>query len=283
MTTTALTDEAEGLRERVGTLLGRLWAPVIATIARARHARMFHPDGHTFTGVAVAADDPSGPHDPALMAVGRALTGRVLARFSGALWRGEVEHLDVLGLALRFRTGSAPFDAAARPGDTDLLTATIRSPLTLLAAPFVTDASDFVGNRYWAVSPFAVPDARVELRLVPIHDGPHEGSRLERLRAAVDAGRAAWWLQARRTLHLRWQRIARITITGALDVDQAALRFDPFRGALRPVGLIHAIRRAAYPASQGARPSHAASVTIVDGPGPAGATVAACGPSRSSP
>lgn len=250
---------ADGVRERVGSVIGRLWAPVIAALARARRARMFHPDGHTFAGVARAASEPGAPADAELAAIGEALAGRVLARFSGALWRGEVERFDVLGLALRFRPGTgAPLDHQPRPGDTDLLTATIRSPLTMLAAPLFTDASDFAGNRYWAVSPFAVPGARVELRLVPAFTPPREGTRLERLRAAVAAGRATWWLEARRTLHLRWQRVASVAIEREVTVDQAALRFDPFRGVLRPVGLIHAIRRAAYPASQDARPARVA-------------------------
>jgi hypothetical protein len=248
--------EQEGLRERAGAWIGRAWAPLIAAIARLRRARMFHPDGHTFTGVVepAAEHDDRAPTDPSLARLAEVLGSRVLARFSGALWRGEVEHLDVLGLALRFRTSKADFDHRPLAGDTDLLTATIRSPLTMLGAPFVTDASDFVGNRYWAVSPFELDGVRFELRLVPVSGGPSTGTRLERLRAAVATGRAAWWLDARRTLHLRWHRVARVQLDAPVALDQAALRFDPFRGVLRPVGLVHAIRRAAYPASQDARP-----------------------------
>ena len=256
MSVTSVRVEPEGLRERAGSWIGRAWAPFIAAIARLRRARMFHPDGHTFTGVVEPFRDEDGraPSDPALLDLAGALGSRVLARLSGALWRGEVEHLDVLGLALRFRPSAQPFDHRPHAGDTDLLTATIRSPLTMLGAPLVTDASDFVGNRYWAVSPFVFDGTRLELRLVPVTGGPSAGTRLERLRAAVATGRAAWWLDARRTLHLRWHRVARITLEAPIELDQDALRFDPFRGVLRPVGLVHAIRRAAYPASQGSRP-----------------------------
>lgn len=257
--------ESEGLRERVGSAIGRLCAPVVSALARARHGRMFHPDGHVFAGTCDPEDDPDprAAADPELAAIGAMLDGRVIARFSGALWRGDVERFDVLGLALRFRKGLGELDHRPRPDDTDLLTATIRSPLTMLASPLFTDASDFAGNRYWAVSPFEVPGARVELRLVPAHKSPARGTRLERLREAVTSGRAVWWLQARRTLHLRWRRVARIEIDRELDIDQAALRFDPFRGALRPVGLVHAIRHAAYPASQDARPAaDEASATV---------------------
>lgn len=237
---------AEGARERAGDVLGALAAPAVALIAQLRRARMFHPEGLTFVGRSVAVDGP-------FRELGHDLQGRVLARASAALWRGDFEHLDVLGMALRFRRNGAEFDAHARPGDQDLLTATIRSPLTMLASPFFTDASDFVGNTYWAVSPFQADAGRVELRLVPVDPARYPGRRSARLLAAVQAGRASWWLEARRTLHLTWHRVARIDLEREVAIDQAALFFDPFRGTLRPVGVVHAIRHATYAASQRTR------------------------------
>lgn len=239
----------DGLRESIGESIGELWAPAVSAITRWRHARMFHPSGITFAGI---SQPVAGPFEQ----LGDELRGRVLARLSAALWRGGFEHLDVLGLALRFRRGhGADLDERAAPGDQDLLTATIRSPLTMLAAPLFTDATDFAGNTYWAVSPFAHDVGRIELRLVPI-DPPKRtpASRADRLRAAVEAGRAAWWLQARRTLTVHWHPVARIDLDHELSLDQAQLAFDPFRGRLRPVGLVHAIRRAVYSAGQASRP-----------------------------
>jgi hypothetical protein len=236
-------------RETIGEAIGELWAPAISAITRWRHARMFHPSGITFAGT---SQPVAGPFE----ALGRELSGRVLARLSAALWRGGFEHLDVLGFALRFRRGAgADLDERPAPGDQDLLTATIRSPLTMLASPLFTDATDFAGNTYWAVSPFAHELGRIELRLVPI-DPPNRtpDSRADRLRAAVAAGRGAWWLQARKTLTLHWHSVAHIDLDHELALDQAQLAFDPFRGALRPVGLVHAIRRAVYIAGQAARP-----------------------------
>lgn len=101
----------------------------------------------------------------------------------------------------------------------------------------------------------AVLAMRFELRLVPV-DPPKRvpGTREDRLRHAVDEARAAWWLQARRTLTLRWHSIDFIELERAVDLDQATLAFDPFRGALHPVGLVHAIRRAVYAAGQATRP-----------------------------
>lgn len=241
-----------GPREQLGAAIGSLLAPTVAALTRLRHARMFHPVGHTFAGHAVGV---AGPFE----ALGRELTGRVLARMSAALWRSGWEHLDVLGLALRFRRGpGSELDERAAPGDQDLLTATIRSPFTMLASPFFTNAHDFMDNRYWAVSPFEhAKVGRVELRLVPIttpyHD-PRRASRAERLLAAVDDGRAGFWLQARRTLTLRWVTCARVQLDRLIVLDQARLAFDPFRGRLRPVGVVHAIRRPVYAAGQQARP-----------------------------
>lgn len=241
-----------GLREQLGAAIGSLWAPAVTTLTKLRHARMFHPVGHMFAGHAVGV---AGPFET----LGRELTGRVLARMSAALWRSGWEHLDVLGLALRFRRGPGPeLDERAAPGDQDLLTATIRSPLTMVASPLFTNTHDFMQNKYWAVSPFEHAKlGRIELRLVPIvtpYRDPRRATRAERLLSAVDAGRAAFWLQARRTLTLRWVTCARVQLERLIVLDQARLAFDPFRGRLRPVGLVHAIRRAVYAAGQQARP-----------------------------
>lgn len=240
---------SNGLREQVGGAIGKLWAPAVAGIAKLRHARMFHPVGHTFGGRVSGLDSPFGD-------LGERLAGHVIARLSGALWKAPVERFDVLGIALRFR--SAPvFEAIPADGDQDLLFATIRSPLTMLLSPLFTDASDFVTNRYWAVSPFALPSGdRVELRLSPETHTKQPGRRDDRLRAAVEAGEATWVLEARKTLTLTTHPVARIHLDHAIELDQDALHFDPFRTGrgVQPVGVIHAIRRAAYSASQAARP-----------------------------
>lgn len=211
---------------------------------------MFHPVGVTYAGYATLVDGP-------FERLGHELTGRVLARSSAALWR-RWEHLDVLGFALRFRRGLGPdLDEVPQAGDQDLLTATIRSPLTMVASPLFTNAREPV-QTYWAVSPFEHAIGRVELRLVPVARASHRvGARMERLEEAVRAGEATWWLQARPTLTARWHRVVRVQLDHRVEVDQEALAFDPFRGTLRPVGVVQAIRRAVYAASQAARPRDA--------------------------
>jgi hypothetical protein len=49
--------------------------------------------------------------------------------------------------------------------------------------------------------------------------------------------------------------VARIDLDQPVELDDRALRFDPFRSGagIVPVGFVHAIRRAAYAASQHAR------------------------------
>ena len=80
------------------------------------------------------------------------------------------------------------------------------------------------------------------------------GDRGDRLHDAVRAGHAVWRLEARKTLHLGWHPVARIELTHPLALDQEALAFDPFRGRLRPVGVVQWIRKAVYAAGQRARP-----------------------------
>ena len=239
-------------REGAGDLIGRLLAPLVAPISRARRARMFHPDGRTF----VARVEPI-ESDSSLASVGAALAGAGLARFSGALWRRGFEHLDVLGVALRFRHERIT-DAFALPGDQDLLFATIRSPFTMPFAPLTTDAHDFMANRYWAVSPFDAPlVGRVKFRLSPRN--PPRSSRLPRdegLESIVASNLSSWDIEVRRTFTVSWTAVACLTLEGVATIDQATLRFSPFRcgRGIVPRRLVHAIRRATYAASQAARP-----------------------------
>src|SRR4051794_6087445 len=86
----------DGWRERLGDAIGAAWAPLIARIAKARHARMFHPEGTLFSGSILAVVESP------FTDVAAQLGPHVLARFSGALRRKGRESLDVLGIALRF-------------------------------------------------------------------------------------------------------------------------------------------------------------------------------------
>lgn len=241
--------------EKLGMAVGRCLAPITATLSRARHARMFHPDG-----IVLQANVEPATQNRAFLALATRLSGIALVRFSSALWRGGRALPDVLGAAIRF--GWAP----AQPGQAqqDLLLATIRHPFTLPLAPLGTNFLSFLWNHYHAVSPFDVDGVgRVKLRLrSPRLLNGLELSRAEHLREAVRDGRARFELQLRRLavnpLARHWEPVARLTLLGEFDADQAALRFSPFRAGagIRPVGFVHALRLAAYAASQDARPLH---------------------------
>jgi hypothetical protein len=241
------------VRERIGTAIGKALAPVVAAVSRFRRARTFHPRGIVFVG-------RSEPFIGGAFAnLGADLAGSILVRCSGALWKQQLEHFDVLGMALRFRRSARAFDHRALPGDRDLLFATIRSPFTMMFSPFTTNAHDFLANRFFAVAPFEVHGHdRVELRLVAIDPPKNQGIRADKLRAAALAGRCVWHLEAKKTLTRDWHPVARVTFDREYDVDQEALHFDAFRtgAGLQPVGVVHAIRKAVYAASQAARPAH---------------------------
>lgn len=241
--------------EKLGIAVGAMMAPVTAALSRARRARMFHPDGLVFQ-----ANVEPATLNPHLLPLARRLSGIALVRFSSALWRGGRTWPDVLGAAIRFGWVGVTPDQAQQ----DLLLATIRYPWTMPFAPLATNFLSFLWNHYHAVSPFEVEGVgRVKLRLRSprLWNGASK-SRDSHLRDATAEGRARFELQLRRLdvtpLARHWQPLARVTLIREADVDQAALRFSPFRAGagIRPAGFVHALRLAAYAASQDARPDH---------------------------
>ena len=179
----------------------------------------------------------------------------MLVRIAGRLWQREHQWFEILGVGLRIRTGDGEALERARATDQDLEFSTVRSPLSALLAPLLTDASNLL-NTYWALSPFATPPlGRVELRLRPIARADIGGSPIARVREAVRRGHAGWDLEARRVLSARWSPVARIALEREVVLDQRALSFEPVRDGARlsPVGAVHAIRRAASAVRQRAR------------------------------
>jgi hypothetical protein len=166
-----------------------------------------------------------------------------------------------LGVALRLRE-SESVTTEILSSDQDLLFATIISPFTMPLAPFTTNAHDYLANKYWAVSPFRVGQARhVKFRLSPACRTEQSSSGLgrdEALISAVERARVPFRLEARHTFQLTWQPLATVWLTEQLAIDQEALRFVPFQNGrgIVPCGFVHALRRGTYAASQRARPSH---------------------------
>jgi hypothetical protein len=240
-----------------GLLAGIALAPVTGLLSAARRSRMFHP-----SGLVCSAHAEPLPGDGRARDVAERLAGPVLLRWSSAWWKTG-EWIDVLGCALRFSHG--PLDSEPKPGDQDLLLATIQRPWTMPFAPWTTRDHDYLANAYFGVSPFEVaPLGRIEWRLTARSPAPGTGSRQQRLEAAISAASAVLFLEwspypgpLRKPVSARFEPLLRIQLTGFVDLDQRSLRFDPFRNGrgIQPVGFVHAMRRAAYWTSQRARPS----------------------------
>ena len=240
------------IREAAGLILGAFTAPFFAVVSFLRHARTFHPDGVVYVADGHRHVDVADEN----AAIADRLIGSAMVRFSGALWRRGFEHFDVLGIALRFRRTDDP---TVRPADSDqdLLFATIRSPFTMPISPLTTRPGDYLGNTYYAVSPFVDESGRkVKFRIVPeCAESDASASRNDRLKQAFDRAPVRLRLDVRKTFARAWKPLAVIALKTEIAVDQQALRFSPFQTGrgLRPRGLVHALRRAAYPASQWGR------------------------------
>ncbi len=246
------------LSEKCGHVGGVLLAPLTAALSGFREARMFHPDGVVYSAV---LEPRASTHD--LQSVAERLGNTALVRFSSAVWRSGHDFPDVMGVALRFPLTAASGMAQVQ----DLLLATIRFPWTMPFAPFATNFRSFLWNHYHAVSPFEVDGVgAVKFRL----RSPRLGNglpvtRAEHLARVTAEGGAAFELQLRRLRvpfwTRRWEPIGRLVLAAPLAVDQAALRFSPFNSSagIRPTGFVHALRVAAYAASQSARPANEAA------------------------
>jgi hypothetical protein len=240
-----------------GWLAGLALSPITGGLSALRQSRMFHP-----RGLVCEAEVEAAAQTPVSRELAVRLAGPALLRWSSAWWK-QGEATDVLGCALRF--SSQPLRSEPHPGDQDLLLATIQRPWSMGAAPWTTDTHDFLANHYYGVSPFLVAGRRVEWRLTPELGAPPGQSRAERLERALHEGAclrleladyAGWW---RRPLDSSFESVVRVRLRRFLDLDQDALRFDPFRAGrgIEPVGFVHAMRRATYLTSQRARPRHA--------------------------
>jgi hypothetical protein len=233
--------------ERVGRAAGWLLAPMTGTLSLLRQARMFHPEGTVYRAAVEAVPGPYAN-------VARRIEGPALARLSTALWRSGREWPDALGFALRI--GREP-GIEAKPGDQDLLFATIRFPWTLPFSPLSTRQHDYLANDYFAVAPFEVEGVgRAKLRLRgPRPTGLQGDDRGEKLQNAIQRGEAVFRFEL--FVNGRWEAIATVRLEERVELDQAALRFWPDRAGrgFVPRGFVEAMRKGTYFLSQAARPA----------------------------
>ncbi|WP_373046134.1 hypothetical protein [Vulgatibacter sp.] len=246
------------LREWAGLAGGVALAPFTGATAWMRQARTFHPEGAIFR----AAVNPLVSQGPDGVLAAH-LAGEALVRLSSAVWRGGREWIDILGCAVRFRSERIPSVIPAA-NDQDLLCATIRSPWTMPFAPVSTHWHDFLRNDYYAVSPFSVEGlGRVKFRITTARTALPGRDRSERLQVAVESGLASLRLEFRPVGGRVWKPLCAVRLLERLDLDQEALRFDPFRAGrgIRPVGFVQYLRPASYRASQRLRPRSTAEQT----------------------
>jgi hypothetical protein len=224
--------------------------------ASLRHARLFHPDGITYR-----AEVKECPARESLRPLAVRLAGPALVRLSSALWRGQREWPDVLGLAVRLRSEETVTEQPSE-GDQDLLFATVRSAWTLGFAPLTTDTHDWLENDYYAVSPFQVSElGRAKLRITSSRADAPGDTRVEKLEAALHAGQARFTLEVfprRGEAAGRWHPLAELRLVEQVTLNPATLRFWPFRNGrgLQPVGFVHSLRIPTYRQSQQARALH---------------------------
>jgi hypothetical protein len=244
------------LSEDLGRVIGALWGPAVRAGAALRHARLFHPEGITYRAEVIEC-----PARESLRPLAARVAGPALVRLSSALWRGQREWPDVLGLAVRLRSEEAITEEPA-PGDQDLLFATVRSPWTLGLAPLTTDTHDWLENDYYAVSPFRVSGlGRAKLRITSSRAAAPGDTRVERLEAALHAGQARFTFEVfprRGEAAGRWHPLAELRLVEQVTLDPVTLRFWPYRTGrgIRPVGFVHALRIPTYRQSQEARTLH---------------------------
>lgn len=190
-----------------------------------------------------AAVRPFFIRDRGAALVARRLAGPALVRFSTFLWPGE-EWADVLGCAVKFGAGEGQ---AVPPGarEQDLLFASVRSPWTAVPAAFTTRRHDFLDNDYYAPLTFFIPEiGRVKLRLVSRHRAPPGADRVDRLRRAVDAGRASLQLEYRGLgVRRSWRPVVQLGLVALTDMDARSVPFSFFRAGrgIEPRGLLGAL------------------------------------------
>lgn len=220
----------------LGALVGLVVAVGVFFRSLLLAARSFHASGTVCKAELTALDDT----------VGKRLAGSARVRLSGASEPEGSPKQSILGMALEIG------------GEQDLPLATFESFLKASEATANTNVTDYLANQYSSVTPWRVAGRTVWFRAIPAEQAAATGTRVERLDAAIAAGRATFTLELRDgpgpdgALHAR---IAELRLTERLPLDDASFRISMLRTAfgLVPTGFRNGIRLVAYPASQLAR------------------------------
>jgi len=216
-------------------------AAVMGAASAVRRKRVFHPDGVAFhatlqvTGASHGARllDEAGTHDAVVR----------LSRGAGL----PASLPDVLGLALRVPEAHGP------GRDQDLLLVTSGSRPVLRHA--LVPVRSFAHERWSSLVPYRVGGRTVVFGARRLHGDEPDAVTLEDLRHGATPPSFALELAEPRG---DWEQVGVIRLHAPLPDDEGrALRFDPSHagGGIEPVGVVQAVRRLAYRASQAARPT----------------------------
>jgi hypothetical protein len=220
---------------------GPIVGAVFGALTRARGARVFHPTGTGYHADVVIT--PNGRPTGASL-LDQAGSYHALVRFSRGA--GLPDPLpDVLGLAIKI------IDAHGLGRDQDFLLVSSASPP--IGRHFLVPATGFLGRQFSSVLPYLV-GRRIRLfgavpRTPAMHDG---GTALAEVHVAARTGDLRFELTMAGAIG-SWRGIGELLVSSPLsDEDAEALRFNPWhRGpGITPIGVLQALRGAAYPGSQ---------------------------------
>ncbi|MEV1331989.1 phosphodiesterase [Micromonospora costi] len=217
-----------------------------AVLARLRRARLFHPDGRSFTGQVTIWGTPGPPTGVALLDQ----PGRYAAtiRFSKGL-STPGSWPDVLGLAVRLHA-AGPFD---------LLVGSSAAPPLLRAMSL--PRRRFAGT-YSTVTPLRTARRRVWLGLLADPESPDLGRSLAQVAAAARTGEPRLVLAVASAVG-PWRPLGEVSVGDQLSARQdAALAFDPIGNVpagLWATGPLAWLRDQTYRGSRAARGASAQS------------------------
>ena len=189
------------ISELFGFILGYPLGLFFAAGSILRNSRFFHLRGLLFKG-----EIESYPESPLKF------PRHVLIRFSSAWWKFR-EWPDALGVAIRMSEKEIT-NPEATPGDIDLLFASFQRPWQIIFSPLLTDHTDFLANKYFAISPFSVSrKMKVDFMIDPARGGRSGDTREEKLLGSVIGGRVILRLLMKVRGQENWKMLVRILVT----------------------------------------------------------------------
>ncbi|HZG94980.1 MAG TPA: hypothetical protein VEZ46_09720 [Mycobacteriales bacterium] len=223
-------------------LVMRATATIFGVLSAIRGARIFHPKGAAFE--ATVEIEPTGPAYGVPLLDTRAAHPAVVRLSRGA---GLPEPApDILGVAIRL----TDVHGAALHQDLLLASSRERPGVRHLMVP----APGFAGHLFSSILLYRVGDQQL---LIGARTPAGAVHTIDEATAAAEAGDLRFELLVAPVFG-RWRRVGTVSVRHRLpQAASEALRFNPWNtgGGIMPAGPLQRLRRAAYPASQAARPT----------------------------